>query len=187
MEAEVWGDIAPEMKAFMESLSFPGIKYMPCKGVFTGSFPPRKIGAAPPSDVASSPFIVVAHMKAKAGNVEGLLKWYADADKAVEDVETGMLMNILVAHEDDPLKFTVVEVYENDAAFLAHMGNPAVGAAMAPEVMGAVIDGAVEAEVWGDIAPETKALMESLSFPGIKYMPCKGGFTGSFSPRTLPK
>ena len=53
--------------------------------------------------------------------------------------------------------------------------------------MGAVIDGALEAEVWGDVAPETKALMESLSFPGIKHMPCKGGFTGSFSPRTLPK
>lgn len=70
-------------------------------------------------------------MQCKDGVLDEFLAWCKDVDKAVEDVETGMLMHTLNAHEDDPMKFTWIEVYQNDAALTAHLGNPAVGEAMA--------------------------------------------------------
>ena len=100
---------------------------------------------------------------------------------AVEDVETGMLMHTLNA-TDDPLTFTWVEVYQNDAALHAHLGNPAVGEALAqaPEL----IDGPMTIELYGEIAPETKAFAEGLGM-GVVFKERKLGFSGMFAPRTL--
>lgn len=62
--------------------------------------------------------------------MDEFLTWCKDVDKAVEDAEPGMLMHTCNAHEDDPLTFTWVEVYQNDAALSAHLANPAVAEAM---------------------------------------------------------
>ena len=43
----------------------------------------------------------------------------------------------------------------------------------------------MDVEVWGEIAPETKAWFETLGIPGIKYHNRKCGFTGMFNPRVL--
>ena len=118
--------------------------------------------AVPPNSsptAADTPFVLTSTVKAKEGGLEKFLEFCAAVDKAVEDVETGMLMHTLNA-TDDPLTFTWMEVYQNDAAFHAHLGNPAVGEllAQAPEVL----DGSMTLEIYGEIAPETKAFAEGL-------------------------
>ena len=140
--------------------------------------------AVPPAGApaaADTPFVLTATMKAKEGGVEKFLEWSKAVDKAVEDVETGMLMHTLNA-TDDPLTFTWVEVYQNDAALHAHLGNPAVGEALAqaPEL----IDGPMTIELYGEIAPETKAFAEGLGM-GVVFKERKLGFSGMFAPRNL--
>ena len=122
-------------------------------------------------------------MKSKEGGLDAFLEWCAVVDKAVEDVETGMLMHTLNA-TDDPLTFTWVEVYQNDAALFAHLANPAVGEALAkaPELT----EGEMVVHLYGEIGAETKAFVESLPFT-CNIHARKLGFSGMFAPRTLPK
>ena len=137
----------------------------------------------PPSGPASTPFVLMGQFKAKAGGVDAFLAWSKDVDKAVEDAETGMLMHMLCAHEDDPLTFTWVELYQNDAALRAHLANPAVGEALAKAPQHT--DGMAIA-IYGELAPETRKWADGLGLP-ITWYPWKLGFSGMMGPRSLPR
>ena len=122
-------------------------------------------------------------LKSKEGGLDAFLEFCAGVIKAVEDVETGMLMQTLHA-TDDPLTFTFVVVLQNDAALFAHMANPGVGEALAkaPELT----EGEMVVHLYGEIGAETKAFLESMPFT-CHIHARKLGFSGMFAPRTLPK
>ena len=73
----------------------------------------------------------MAHTHVQADKMDAYLEWCLDVDKAVKDNETGMLMHVACDDPDDPLRISWVEVYQNDEAMRAHLGNPLVGEAMA--------------------------------------------------------
>ena len=50
--------------------------------------------------------------------------------------------------------------------------------------LGEFLDGEALLEVWGEIAPETRAFIDSLGMK-CKYVTRKAGFTGMLLPRTL--
>ena len=127
--------------------------------------------------------MLMTDIKSKEGGLDAFLEFCAGVTKAVEDVETGMLMYTLHA-TDDPLTFTFVAVLQNDAALFAHMANKGVGEALAklPEV----IEGEMVVHLYGEIGAETKAFVESLPFT-CNIHARKLGFSGMFAPRTLPK
>ena len=121
-------------------------------------------------------------LKSKEGGLDAFLEFCALIMKACEDVETGTLMVTLHA-TDDPLTFTWVNFFQNDAALLAHLANPAVGEGLAklPEVT----EGEMVVNLYGEIGAETKAFVESLGIT-CNIHARKLGF-GMFAPRTLPK
>ena len=87
-------------------------------------------GVPPPSTgPASTPFVLTASLKILPDKKDVFMKWAVDVDKAVEDVETGMLMHTCCVDPSDPLTFTWVEVCE----FLClTTRRPATGAALTP-------------------------------------------------------
>lgn len=123
-------------------------------------------------------------LKSKEGGLDAFLEFCALIMKACEDVETGTLMQTLNA-TDDPLTFTWVNFFQNDAALFAHLANAAVSEVLPklPEVT----EGDPVVHLYGEMGAETKALVES--FPGFawKIHARKLGFSGIFAPRTLPK
>eukprot|EP01044_Picomonas_judraskeda_P014799 COSAG03_NODE_2400_length_2810_cov_2.950941_1_plen_127_part_00 len=126
--------------------------------------------------------MLMTHIKSKEGGLDAFLEMCARLIKAVEDVETGFLMQTIHA-TDDPLSFRIVNLLQNDAALFAHMANPAVGEALAkiPEVS----EGEMVVHLYGELGAETKAFVESLPFT-CNIHARKFGF-GMFAPRTLPK
>ena len=127
--------------------------------------------------------MTMADMKSKEGGLDAFLEFCAGVNKAVEGSETGMLMQTVNA-TDDPLTFTWVNVFQNDAALLAHLTNPAVGEGLAklPELT----EGENVVHLYGEIGAETKAFLESMPFT-CHIHARKLGFSGMFAPRTLPK
>ena len=127
--------------------------------------------------------MTMADMKSKEGGLDAFLEFCAGVNKAVEDSETGMLMQTVNA-TDDPLTFTWVNFFQNDAALFAHLANAAVSEVLPklPEVT----EGEQVVHLYGEIGAETKAFVESLPFT-CNIHARKLGFSGIFAPRTLPK
>ena len=73
-----------------------------------------------------TPFVLLARITVKQGMINEYLSLAAEADKAVERTEEGMLFHNFDADPDDPHKFVWTEVYRNSSDFLFHADNPPV-------------------------------------------------------------
>ena len=111
-------------------------------------------------------------MKSKEGGLDAFLEFVAVVMKAVEDSETGMLMQSLNA-TDDPLTFTWVNFFQNDAALFAHLANPAV-LELLPKLP-EVTEGEKVVHLYGEIGAETKALVESFELATTSEL-CINGY-----------
>ena len=78
-------------------------------------------------DVKETPFVLIARVKVKPGEVENYLKIAEEVDKAVEKSEPGMLFHNFDSDPSNELKFTWTEIYKNDDALIFHINNPPVG------------------------------------------------------------
>ena len=73
-----------------------------------------------------TPFVLLARITVKEGMVNEYLSIAAEADKAVEKTEEGMLFHNFDADPDDPNKFVWTEVYRKSEDFIFHADNPPV-------------------------------------------------------------
>ena len=73
-----------------------------------------------------TPFVLLARITVKEGMVNEYLSIAAEADKAVEKTEEGMLFHNFDADPDDPNKFVWTEIYRKSEDFLFHADNPPV-------------------------------------------------------------
>ena len=76
--------------------------------------------AAVESETENKPFVLIARIHVKLGNVDQYLEIAAKVDEEVESSEPGMLFHNFDADPSDPLSFTWTEVYKNDEALIAH-------------------------------------------------------------------
>ncbi len=73
-----------------------------------------------------TPFVLLARITVKQGMINEYLSLAAEADKAVERTEEGMLFHNFDADPDDPHNFVWTEVYRKSSDFLFHADNPPV-------------------------------------------------------------
>ncbi len=93
----------------------------------------------------------------KPNKVQEYLLLAAKTDKAVEESEPGMLHHTFDQDPENPLCFVLSEVYKNDEAFLAHLGNPSVGEYLEGH---ALLGDNFTVEVYGTVGDKSKAAME---------------------------
>ena len=126
-----------------------------------------------PTFNSSTPFILIARIQVKPGNVEDYLELAAKTDAAVEASEPGMLHHTFDQDPENPLCFTWSEVYKNDEAFLAHLANPPVGEYLEEH---AKLGDGFTVEVYGTVGDKCKAVMQGIGLP-LKIFETKCGYS----------
>ena len=122
---------------------------------------------------ASTPFILIARIKVKAGKIKEYLELAKKTDSAVKASEPGMLHHTFDQDPEDPLCFTWSEVYKNDEAFLLHLANPSVKEYL--KVHAEIGDGFM-IEVYGTVDNDTRAAMKATGLP-LKIFQTKCGYS----------
>ena len=102
--------------------------------------------------VKETPFVLIARVKVKPGEVENYLKIAEEVDKAVEKSEPGMLFHNFDSDPSNELKFTWTEIYKNDDALIFHINNPPVGEYVEKHFR---LAESIEIEIYGKLATET--------------------------------
>ena len=118
-------------------------------------------------DTSNTPFVLLASLRVKPDRLEEYLELAEKTDTAVK--------------ESEPCAFTWAEVYENDAALIAHLNNPKLDEYLkGHEEMG---DG-LEVEIYGALAEDT---IKFLNDSGIqwKHHCTRFGFFDKFSARKI--
>ncbi len=121
----------------------------------------------------TTPFILLARIHVKPGCLDDYLLLAEQTDAAVQASEPGMLHHTFDQDPSDPLTFVWSEVYANDAAFAAHLANPAVGTYLTKH---AELGDGFSVEVYGTVGAECRALMESTGLP-LKIFESKCGYS----------
>ncbi len=121
----------------------------------------------------TTPFILLARIHVKPGCLDDYLLLAEQTDAAVQASEPGMLHHTFDQDPSDPLTFVWSEVYANDAAFAAHLANPAVGTYLTKH---AELGDGFSVEVYGTVGTECRALMESTGLP-LKIFESKCGYS----------
>ncbi len=121
----------------------------------------------------TTPFILLARIHVKPGCLDDYLLLAEQTDAAVQTSEPGMLHHTFDQDPSDPLTFVWSEVYANDAAFAAHLANPAVGTYLTKH---AELGDGFSVEVYGTVGAECRALMESTGLP-LKIFESKCGYS----------
>ena len=121
----------------------------------------------------STPFMLLARIQVKAGCVNEYLDLARATDAAVQASEPGMLHHTFDQDPQDPQAFVWSEVYANDAAFSAHVSNPAVQDYLQKH---AELGSGFSIEVYGTVGDDCRALMESFGLP-LKIFETKLGYS----------
>jgi len=101
---------------------------------------------------AATPFLAIVRIPVKADQKEEYLKIAQNVDAVVETSEPGMLHHTFDCDPKNPNTLVWSEVYQNDAAFLAHLQNAPVGAYLGQHVP---LADAFNLEIYGTVADET--------------------------------
>ena len=112
-----------------------------------------------------TPFVLLARITVKEGMVNEYLSIAAEADKAVEKTEEGMLFHNFDADPDDPHKFVWTEVYRKSEDFLFHADNPPVQDYVAKH---SELATHFSIEIYGNVSQEVIDKINSLEIP-IKH------------------
>jgi len=132
-------------------------------------------------NASNTPFVLLASLRVKPDRLEEYLELAKKTDTAVKESEPGMLLHTFDADPSDPCAFTWTEVYENDAALIAHLNNPKLDEYLkGHEEMG---DG-LEVEIYGALAEDT---IKFLNDSGIqwKHHCTRFGFFDKFCARKI--
>ena len=99
-------------------------------------------------DVKETPFVLIARVKVKPGEVENYLKIAEEVEKEFSKTEEGMLFHNFDADPDDPNKFVWTEVYRKSEA-------PALSIDLISWDKKPKLAESIEIEIYGKLATET--------------------------------
>ena len=111
------------------------------------------------SETKNKPFVLIARIHVKPGNVDQYLEIAAKVDAEVENSEPGMLFHNFDADPSDQLSFTWTEVYKNDDALITHINNPPVQRYVEQH---AELGDGFEIEIYGKLEKETIQAVKGL-------------------------
>ncbi len=132
-------------------------------------------------NASNTPFVLLASLRVKPDRLEEYLELAEKTDTAVKESEPGMLLHTFDADPSDPCAFTWTEVYQNDAALLAHLNNPKLDEYLkGHEEMG---DG-LEVEIYGALAEDTIQFLNDSGIPWTHHS-TRFGFFEDFGPRKI--
>ena len=132
-------------------------------------------------DVSNTPFVLLASLRVKPDRLKEYLELAEKTDTAAKESEPGMLLHTFDADPSDPCAFTWTEVYENDAALIAHLKNPKLDEYLkGHEEMG---DG-LEVEIYGALAEDTIKFLNDSGIPWRHHC-TRFGFFENFCARKI--
>ncbi len=132
-------------------------------------------------NASNTPFVLLASLRVKPDRLEEYLELAKKTDTAVKESEPGMLLHTFNAAPSNPCAFTWTEVYENDAALIAHLNNPKLDEYLkGHEEMG---DG-LEVEIYGALAEDTIQFLNDSGIPWTHHS-TRFGFFEDFGPRKI--
>ena len=132
-------------------------------------------------NASNTPFVLLASLRVKPDRLEEYLELAEKTDTAVKESEPGMLLHTFDADPSDPCAFTWTEVYQNDAALLAHLNNPKLDEYLkGHEEMG---DG-LEVEIYGALTEDTIQFLNDSGIPWTHHS-TRFGFFEDFGPRKI--
>ena len=123
-----------------------------------------------------TPFVLLARITVKEGMVNEYLSIAAEADKAVEKTEEGMLFHTFDADPDDPNKFVWTEVYRKSEDFLFHADNPPVQDYVAKH---SELATHFSIEIYGNVSQEVIDKINSLEIPLKHFATTSVGYVRS--------
>ena len=123
-----------------------------------------------------TPFVLLARITVKKGMVNEYLSIAAEADKAVEETEEGMLFHNFDADPDDPSKFVWTEVYRKSEDFLFHADNPPVQDYVAKH---SELATHFSIEIYGNVSQEVIDKINSLEIPLKHFATTSVGYVRS--------
>ena len=123
-----------------------------------------------------TPFVLLARITVKEGMVSEYLSIAAEADKAVEKTEEGMLFHNFDADPDDPNKFVWTEVYRKSEDFLFHADNPPVQDYVAKH---SELATHFSIEIYGNVSQEVIDKINSLEIPLKHFATTSVGYVRS--------
>jgi quinol monooxygenase YgiN len=123
-----------------------------------------------------TPFVLLARITVKEGMVNEYLSIAAEADKAVEKTEEGMLFHNFDADPDDPNKFVWTEVYRKSEDFLFHADNPPVQDYVAKH---SELATHFSIEIYGNVLQEVIDKINSLEIPLKHFATTSVGYVRS--------
>ena len=123
-----------------------------------------------------TPFVLLARITVKEGMVNEYLSIAAEADKAVEKTEEGMLFHNFDADPDDPHKFVWTEVYRKSEDFLFHADNPPVQDYVAKH---SELATHFSIEIYGNVSQEVIDKINSLEIPLRHFATTSVGYVRS--------
>jgi quinol monooxygenase YgiN len=121
----------------------------------------------------NKPFVLIARIHVKPGNVDQYLEIAAKVDAEVENSEPGMLFHNFDADPSDPLSFTWTEVYKNDAALITHINNPPVQGYVEQH---AELGDGFEIEIYGELGEEAIEAVKALGVPFKHFVTTDVGY-----------
>ena len=123
-----------------------------------------------------TPFVLLARITVKEGMVNEYLSIAAEADKAVEKTEEGMLFHNFDDDPDDPNKFVWTEVYRKSEDFLFHADNPPVQDYVAKH---SELATHFSIEIYGNVSQEVIDKINSLEIPLKHFATTSVGYVRS--------
>jgi len=123
-----------------------------------------------------TPFVLLARITVKEGMVNEYLSIAAEADKAVEKTEEGMLFHNFDADPDDPNKFVWTEVYRKSEDFVFHADNPPVQDYVAKH---SELATHFSIEIYGNVSQEVIDKINSLEIPLKHFATTSVGYVRS--------
>ena len=123
-----------------------------------------------------TPFVLLARITVKEGMVNEYLSIAAEADKAVEKTEEGMLFHNFDADADNPNKFVWTEVYRKSEDFLFHADNPPVQDYVAKH---SELATHFSIEIYGNVSQEVIDKINSLEIPLKHFATTSVGYVRS--------
>ena len=121
----------------------------------------------------SDPFILIARVTVKRGQVEAYLKIADTADKAVQASEPGMLFHNFDSDPNDSHKFVWSEVYRRSSDFLDHLDNPPVQDYVAK--YGTLAD-YFPIEIYGDVSDDVLEKVKAMTIPFQHFKTTRVGY-----------
>jgi len=120
---------------------------------------------------SSTPFIVMGRVTIKPGKDGEYIGLARRTDNEVKATEPGTLHQTFNADPSDRKKFVWSEIYQNDAAFVAHLKNEPVGEYLTQQKELATD---FSLEVYGTVGDEVKRAIQKTGLP-VKYLKTQSG------------